>query len=120
MKLTATIAAAVIFAMGALRARAPASSRRCLRRLRDAIMTPSPPHEWRWRLVRVSILCRVSCSLVQFLSSCIKPCGLQGLEARPSLQTLISFAPLRTNFEYPVSTWVHPEQEGTHDDRQAN
>jgi len=27
---------------------------------------------------------------------------------------------LRTNFEYPVSTWVHPEQEGTHDDRQAN
>src|SRR5262249_41367792 len=23
-----------------------------------------------------------------------------------------SLAPLRTNFEYPVSTWVHPQQEG--------
>src|SRR5262249_43834306 len=41
-KLTATIAAAVIFAMGALQARAAASSSRRLRRLRDAIMTPSP------------------------------------------------------------------------------
>src|SRR5215475_6032620 len=41
-KLTVTIAAAVIFAMDALQARAAASSGRRLRRLRDAIMTPSP------------------------------------------------------------------------------
>src|SRR5262249_53272922 len=51
-KLTATIAAAMIFAMGALQARAAASSGRRLRHLRDAIMTPSPLHEWRWRLAR--------------------------------------------------------------------
>jgi hypothetical protein len=51
-KLTAMIAAAVIFAIDALQARAASSSGRRLRRLRDAIMTPLPPHEWRWRLAR--------------------------------------------------------------------
>ena len=63
-----------------------------------ACLVVKSAHEWRWRLVRVSILCRVSCSLVQFLSSCIRPCGLQGLEARPSLRTLNQFRAIADQF----------------------
>jgi hypothetical protein len=43
---------------------------------------------FQWVVASVSLLRRVSCSLAKFLGCCIKPCGLQGLEARPHLQAI--------------------------------